>query len=262
MLGDLCADAVRIDRRPSRVRLCAVRRELLEKRSTEIQRMFGRIAHRYDLLNRVLSLGQDLRWRRLVARRVAALRPQLVLDVCAGTGDIALGLDPGPIVIGADFSLPMLSLARRKADSRRRPLRLAAADALALPVADASVDVVTVAFGVRNFEDLDSGLTELTRVLRPGGTLLVLEFSRPEGVFGPFLGWWVRAVPPRVGRFISGDPEAYDYLPASVGSFADAETMCETLRGVGLVRVEAQPLTGGICTLYRAVRPQRRKEIT
>lgn len=222
--------------------------------------MFGRIAHRYDLLNRVLSLGQDLRWRRLVARRVAQLDPSVVLDVCSGTGDIALALEPGPVVIGADFSLPMLARARRKASRRQAPLSLTVADGLSLPVADASIDVVTVAFGVRNFEDLETGLGELARVLRPGGTLLILEFSHPDGVLGPLLGWWVRNVPPRLGRIISGDPEAYDYLPASVGAFADARTMRLILSGLGLTEVTARPLTGGVCTLYGARRPRHDEE--
>jgi len=203
-----------------------------------------------------------VRWRRLVAGRVAAARPRRVLDVCCGTGDVALGLESGPIVVGADFSLPMLSLARAKAAACGRPLRLAAADALALPFPDASIDVVTVAFGVRNFEDLARGLGELSRVLRPGGTLLVLEFSRPGGVFGPLLAWWVRTVPPRVGRWLSGDPEAYEYLPASVGSFADAAGMRRRLAAAGLEGFEAVPLTGGVCTLYQATRPGDRKEAT
>lgn len=222
--------------------------------------MFGRIAHRYDLLNRVLSLGQDVRWRRLVARRVAAVQPERVLDVCSGTGDIALGLEEGPTITGVDFSLPMLALAQGKAVDRGRALALAVADALALPIADGSVDVVTVAFGVRNFEDLEAGLAELTRVLKPGGVLLILEFSQPKGLLGPFLGWWVRNIPPRLGRLISGDPEAYAYLPASVGSFADADTMRAILGGLGLEDIDARPLTGGVCTLYQAHRPLRRKE--
>ncbi|MCU0303361.1 MAG: ubiquinone/menaquinone biosynthesis methyltransferase [Thermoanaerobaculales bacterium] len=237
-----------------------MRRELLDKRSVEIRGMFGRIAHRYDLLNRVLSLGRDVGWRREIARRVAELGPRRVLDVCAGTGDVALGLAPGPTVVGADFSLPMLARARGKAIRRRRAIGLTAADALLLPFADESVDVVTVAFGVRNFEDLERGLAELVRVLAPGGTLLVLEFSRPAGPLGPLLGWWARAVPPTVGRILSGDREAYAYLPASVGSFADARTMCGILHGLGLGEVEARPLTGGVCTLYQGVRTNRRKE--
>lgn len=216
--------------------------------------MFGRIAPRYDLLNRVLSLGQDVRWRRRVARRVAAARPERVLDVCTGTGDIALGFEPGPALVGLDFSIPMLSLARGKAFRTGSGLELAAADALALPVATGSVDVVTVAFGIRNFESLERGLAELVRVIRPGGVLLVLEFSRPRGVLGPLLGWWVRTIPPRIGRLISGDPEAYSYLPASVDAFAEPERIRTILLDSGCDRVTAAPLTGGVCTLYEARR--------
>ncbi len=144
--------------------------------------MFGRIAHRYDVLNRTLSLGQDMSWRRAVARRVSAIDDPRVLDVCSGTGDLALTVGGG--VVGADFCLPMLERARLKARRLRQPLPLCAADALRLPFAEATFDVVTVAFGVRNFADLEVGLGELVRVLRPGGVLLVLEFSRPRGVIG------------------------------------------------------------------------------
>ena len=238
-----------------------MRRELADKRPSEIRGMFGRIAHRYDLLNRVLSLGLDRRWRRLLAKRVAAADPGFVLDVCTGTGDIALGLDPGPEVVAADFSLPMLVLAKAKAADRSRRLPLLAADAGALPLADGSADVVTVAFGVRNFADLEAGLAELIRVLRPGGRLLVLEFSRPRGPAAPVLAWWVRSVPPRIGRALSGDPEAYDYLPASVDGFADRGTLCALMTALGLEGVSATPLTGGVCTLYEGTRgaPRRRQ---
>ena len=219
--------------------------------------MFGRIAHRYDLLNRTLSLGRDVGWRRVVARRVAAIDPSLVLDVCTGTGDLALAV--GGQVVGADFCLPMLVRARRKAGRMQRSLPLCAADALRLPVRDGVVDVVTVAFGIRNFADLEVGLRELVRVLKPGGTLLVLEFSRPRGPLAPVLGWWVRTVPPRVGRWLSGDPEAYDYLPASVSTFPEGATMCRGLEDVGLMDVTVRPLMGGVASLYEGVR--KREEL-
>ena len=236
-----------------------MRQELLDKRPSEIRGMFGRIAGRYDLLNRVLSLGQDRRWRRRLARRVATAAPERLLDVCTGTGDIALALPAGPEVVGADFSLPMLARARSKAAAHSRRVLLIAADAAALPLADESMDLVTVAFGVRNFADLAGGLGELVRVLRPGGTLLILEFSHPRGFAAPVLAWWVRAVPPRIGRALSGDPEAYDYLPASVGSFADRDVMCALLRRLGLDAVSATALTGGVCTLYEGTRDHRRR---
>ena len=217
--------------------------------------MFGRIAHRYDLLNRLLSLGRDVSWRRVVAQRVAAARPDLVLDVCTGTGDLALAIGDG-LVVGTDFCMPMLDLAKRKIADRERQLPLCAADALQLPVADGSVDVVTVAFGVRNFSDLGAGLAELARALRPGGVLLVLEFSSPRGPLAPILGWWARNVPPRIGRIVSGDSEAYSYLPASVSTFEDRAEMCRRLTAAGLDQVRARALTGGVVTLYEGVRPK------
>jgi demethylmenaquinone methyltransferase/2-methoxy-6-polyprenyl-1,4-benzoquinol methylase len=232
-----------------------VREALRSKKSQEIQGMFGRIAHRYDLLNRVLSLGQDRLWRRRLARRVATARPRLVMDVCTGTGDVALSFDAELPTLGTDFCLPMLVRARTKALVGGRRLPLFAGDALTLPLIDGAVDVVTVAFGVRNFEDLEQGLTELVRALRPGGTLLVLEFSTPRGLLGPLLRWWVRTVPPRVGRFLSGDAEAYSYLPDSVSRFPDGDAMLEVLRRVGLESCRVHRLTGGVASLYEGSRP-------
>jgi demethylmenaquinone methyltransferase/2-methoxy-6-polyprenyl-1,4-benzoquinol methylase len=133
-------------------------------------------------------------------------------------------------------------------------LALCAADALRLPIADASVDVVTVAFGVRNLTDLGAGLAEFVRILRPGGTLLVLEFSRPRGPMAPLLGWWARYVPPRIGRWISGNSEAYTYLPASVSSFPEGGEMCRALETAGLQAVEVSRLTGGVASLYEGKR--------
>lgn len=230
-----------------------MRQQLLRKESSEIRAMFGRIARRYDLLNRVLSLGRDVSWRRTVARRVAELEPRLVLDLCTGTGDLALALGDG--VVGADFCLPMLAHARRKAQQGGRVLPLCAADALRLPFVDRSFDSVTVAFGVRNFAALDQGLAEMVRVLRPGGALLVLEFSRPRGMVAPLLGWWARTVPPRIGRWVSGDPEAYSYLPASVSTFPEGAAMARSLETAGLAPVSMRPLTGGVVSLYEGRRP-------
>jgi demethylmenaquinone methyltransferase/2-methoxy-6-polyprenyl-1,4-benzoquinol methylase len=231
-----------------------MREELAAKKAQEISGMFGRIAPRYDLLNCLLSLRRDVAWRRLVAGRIAAADPGTVLDICAGTGDLALALPDGQAV-GVDFCLPMLALARAKAAGRRRRLPLVAADALRLPVSDGAVGAVTVAFGVRNFENLEAGLAELVRVLRPGGILLVLEFSKPRGPLAPLLTWWTRTVPPRIGRLLSGDPEAYTYLPMSVSSFAEGDALCRRLEDAGLERVTRRPLTGGVATLYEGLRP-------
>jgi demethylmenaquinone methyltransferase/2-methoxy-6-polyprenyl-1,4-benzoquinol methylase len=230
-----------------------MRQELLSKESAEICGMFGRIAHRYDLLNRVLSLGRDASWRDEVVRKVAEAGPRRVLDVCTGTGDLALAMRDAA-VFGADFCLPMLGRARAKSASRGSAVSWCAADALCLPLSDASMDVVTVAFGIRNFADLDTGLGELVRVLRPGGMLLVLEFSRPRGLLAPLLGWWVRTIPPRVGRVLSGDSEAYSYLPASVATFAEGEALCRALEDAGLERVGARRLTQGVVSLYEGRR--------
>jgi len=234
-----------------------MREELRQKQRAEIRGMFGRIAARYDLLNRLLSLGQDRRWRRVLEQRLYARRAGSVLDVCTGTADVALGFDPALDTIASDFCVPMLALARMKARNRGRSLPLVAADALQLPVTSAAVDAVTVAFGVRNFEDLEAGLGELRRVLRSGGALLVLEFSRPRGILGPAARWWVRHVPPIVGRWISGDLEAYAYLPDSVASFPEGPEMCALLEKLGFRDVTSTPLTGGVATLYEAQKPSK-----
>lgn len=227
---------------------------MLAKRAADIRRMFGRIADRYDLLNRLLSVGRDVAWRRRLARRVAGTANGPVLDVCTGTGDVALALPSTRPVLASDFCLPMLARAAAKGRRRQRPLALFAADASRLPLAAGSVTAVTVAFGVRNFERLEGGLGELVRVLVPGGRLLILEFSRPLGPLAPLLGWWSRRVPPLVGRLISGDSDAYAYLPASVAAFPDGEAMCGILQRLGLDPVTAIRLTGGVATLYEGVK--------
>lgn len=217
--------------------------------------MFGRITPRYDLVNRILSLGRDVRWRTGVAARVARIAPpRRVLDVCCGTGDLALALPAEYTVCGSDFCLPMLARARDKAVRSRRRLPLFAADALAMPIGDGAMDVVTVAFGIRNFEDLEGGLRELTRILRPGGTLLVLEFSRPRGAMAPLFNWWMRHVPPAVGRLVSGDQQAYGYLAESARSFVEGGELCGVLKRVGLRPIETTPVTGGVATVYVAVK--------
>jgi len=228
---------------------------LQAKRAVEIRGMFGRIARRYDLLNRILSVGRDAAWRRVLSRRVKKAEPEVVLDVCTGTGDVALGLCQSATTIASDFCLPMLVQARKKVSEAGCRMPLFAADALRLPLTDDCVDVVTVAFGVRNFENLEAGLGELVRVLGPGGTLLVLEFSRPRGLLGPVLRWWARVVPPRVGAVISGDSEAYTYLPDSVSVFPDGGEMGGILTKCGVTGVFERRLTGGVATLYEGCKP-------
>ncbi len=234
-----------------------MRNELIEKRSHAIRDMFSRVANRYDLLNHLLSLGVDVRWRQTVKARIAQISPEVILDACTGTGDLALSVPGLSRVIASDFCLPMLRHARRKALDREKPLDLMAADALSMPLRSGSVDVVTVAFGVRNFENLEAGLEELIRVLRPGGSLLILEFSQPRGAMRPLLDWWAGRVLPWLGRTISRDAEAYSYLPESIRTFPEGEAMCQRLRDQGLVEVKSTPMTWGVATLYDGMKPRR-----
>lgn len=224
------------------------------RKGEEVARMFGAIAPTYDLLNHLLSLNVDRLWRH---RAVRALHPrpgEVVVDLCTGTGDLALALGRrGVRVVGVDFSRPMLERALRK--DGRRGLRFVLGDALRLPLQDGSADGVTVAFGVRNFEDLPMGLREMARVLRPGGRLVVLEFSHPRpGLFGALYRLYFQRVLPAVGRLVSGVRGPYGYLPATVDLFPDPPAFAELLRRAGFRDVVQKPLTGGIATLHAARR--------
>jgi demethylmenaquinone methyltransferase/2-methoxy-6-polyprenyl-1,4-benzoquinol methylase len=238
---------------------------LLDKREARIRRMFGQIAPWYDFLNHLLSLNIDKRWRDRTARLVptgpASDGP--LLDLCTGTGDLALTYDraaKGTLPIyGADFSHEMLIRAVKKiaaagADER---VRFVEADAQALPFPDDTFQLVTIAFGLRNVTDPDRGLREMVRVTRPGGRVAVLEFSRPRNpVLGRLYGWYFRCLLPLVGQLISRSKEsAYRYLPASVLNFPDYDALAERMRAAGLVEVKYQPFTFGVATLYVGVKP-------
>jgi demethylmenaquinone methyltransferase/2-methoxy-6-polyprenyl-1,4-benzoquinol methylase len=227
---------------------CAVE-ERLARRPQAIRAMFAAVASRYDLLNRMLSLRQDVRWRRRLAGAVAGAPAGPVLDLATGTGDVALALD-GRAVVGADFCIDMLALARPKARRVRRSLPLAVADALALPFAPATFAAVTIAFGIRNFADLDTALEELHRVLVAGGVLALLEFQRPRrAVVALALRLWNRVVVTPVGRMVSADREAYAYLPASVETFPDSEALARRAAAHGFELLERDDLSGGIAAL-------------
>src|SRR5690606_17252523 len=217
------------------------------------------IAPRYDLLNRVLSFGTDVWWRK---RAVAFLgetlpfRPRRLLDVATGTADLAVeALSLGPEeVVGVDISAEMLRLGARKLAKRglMDRIRLEQADAAALPFDDASFDGALVAFGVRNFEDLRAGLAGIRRVLRPAAPLVVLEFGHPTAFpVKQAYEAYARHVLPRVGRAVSGSDEAYTYLPESVAAFPDGADFLRELEAVGFREAEAKPLTFGIVSLYR-----------
>ena len=221
-----------------------------------VRGMFGRVAHRYDLANHLLSFNMDRYWRvHTVARvREVLARPEArILDICCGTGDLVRALQrgrpAGAPVMGSDFCHPMLVAARAKVDSGR----LFEADALRLPLADAAIDLITVAFGFRNLANYEAGLREMRRVLRPGGVATILEFSQPPNpVFGALYRFYSRRMLPAVGGALSGSRDAYAYLPESVRKFPAPAELAAMLRAAGFSRVEFERLTGGIVALHLA----------
>jgi demethylmenaquinone methyltransferase/2-methoxy-6-polyprenyl-1,4-benzoquinol methylase len=237
----------------------------LDKREVRIRRMFGQIAPSYDFLNHFLSLNIDKRWRnravRLVPPRPAAEGP--ILDLCTGTGDLALTYDRaangGVPVVAADFCHEMLVRAAKKARDAGAAdrVRFVEADAQALPFPADTFQLVSVSFGLRNVTDTDRGLAEMVRVLRPGGTLAVLEFSRPRNrVLGPLYTFYFRRVLPFVGQlFCRNSENAYGYLPESVMRFPDYDALADKLRAHGLTGVRYESFTFGVATLYVGVKP-------
>jgi demethylmenaquinone methyltransferase/2-methoxy-6-polyprenyl-1,4-benzoquinol methylase len=213
-----------------------------------VRAMFDRIAPVYDAMNRVMTAGLDGRWRRETA--AAVVRPgDRVLDTCCGTGDLALAsLRAGGKVTGLDFSERMLERARRKSGE----VEWVQGDALALPFEDDTFDAATVGFGVRNLEDLDRGLAELARVLRPGGRVGVLEITRPQGMLEPFYNVWFGKIVPVLGKRLPGG-SAYTYLPASVKRFPGPEDLARFLREAGFSDVRYRLFAGGIVALHTGV---------
>ncbi len=231
---------------------------ILDKRETRIRRMFGAIAPTYDLLNHLLSLNIDHYWRCRTTRLVPPQGHDPILDLCTGTGDLALAYDraaEGQVpIVGADFCHEMLLLARRKTSKKNASdrVRYLEADAQRLPFPDHHFQITTVAFGLRNITDTDRGLAEMVRVTRRGGRIAILEFSQPRSwLFGRLYRFYFRQVLPRIGQAISRSKDnAYRYLPASVLDFPDGATLAERLRQHGLSDVRWYALTFGIATLY------------
>lgn len=212
--------------------------------------MFGRIARRYDLANHVLSCGADFLWRRRAAKIVAGWQPRDVLDLATGSGDLALALQrrlPGAAIAAADFSPEMLSVARGKGVAKT-----VLADALQLPFPNESFDCVTVAFGLRNMADWDCALTEMARVLRPRGHLFVLDFSIPTGALRPAFRFYLHRCLPLLGSIVTGQKAAYDYLGDSIEKFPSGKAMIEMIEKNGFTMAAAEPLTGGVATIYTA----------
>ena len=242
--------------------------------SRKVREMFTKIAPRYDLLNHLLSLDLDRLWRKRAARRLQPIlqhRNARVLDLCCGTGDLALALARlGPAsIVGADFSHAMLARARAKsAKSQHLPshsgltapphMPFFEADALRLPFADRSFDLVTTAFGFRNLANYEAGLCEMQRILKPDGTVAILEFTEPpEGFLGNAYRWYFSSVLPRIGGFISGDSAAYMYLPKSVSRFFRPPELANLMTAVGYNSVDFEVWTCGTVALHTAVRPPR-----
>ncbi len=226
----------------------------------QVAEMFNAISPKYDALNRILSVGIDQSWRRKTVREIRATGATQILDVATGTADLALALAdgiPGSKVVGVDISAGMLDVGRQKVRARRRDdrVRLDLGDGEQLPYGDAVFDAITVAFGVRNFEHLEQGLRDMHRVLQPGGTLAVLEFSQPTSwPFRPLYLFYFNNILPRIGRLISKDASAYTYLPDSVQAFPYGEAFAAKLREAGFRTVRIRPLTLGIASLYVATK--------
>ena len=224
-----------------------------------VRDMFGRVAHRYDLANHLLSCNIDRYWRAHTVKRVRSIleRPESrALDLCCGTGDLLLALARAShgLVLGADFCNPMLRAARQKAEERRSRVGLVEADALRLPLADGSIDLVTVAFGFRNLANYAAGLAEMRRVLATGGMAAILEFSQPPNrAFAAFYNFYSRQILPLIGGLLSGSRDAYRYLPESVRKFPTPDELADEMRLASFTEVSYEYLTGGIVALHRGI---------
>lgn len=230
-------------------------------KAEQVREMFDSIAPAYDWMNRAMTLGIDRLWRRKAVRMVARTNPHHVVDIATGTGDLAITLArrlPHATVTGIDLSEGMVDIGRRKVEAAGLSDRvtLQCGDCLALPLADASADAVTVAYGVRNFEHLIDGYREMLRVLRPGGMLCVVELSTPVNrLVKPFYDLYTRLLIPSVGRLVSKDRRAYSYLPESIAAVPQGDDMLALIAEAGFTGTAFRRLTFGVCTIYTALRP-------
>ncbi len=225
-------------------------------KAAQVREMFSAIAPRYDLLNRVLSLGLDARWRDEAVRVGLEHRPKRILDVATGTADLALALKrakPDAEVIGVDFAEPMLAIGRKKAALAGLDVALVPGDGMALPFPEGRFELVTIAYGLRNFSSIERGLAEFNRVLAPGGRLVVLEFPPPPaGLVGEAFRLYFLHLLPRVGGWISGHPDAYRYLPDSVMAFPAPRVLAAAMYRAAFARVRYRLQSMGVSALYAA----------
>jgi demethylmenaquinone methyltransferase/2-methoxy-6-polyprenyl-1,4-benzoquinol methylase len=226
--------------------------------ATQVRGMFDRIAGVYDVMNSTMTAGLHHQWRQRAVDRAEVGPGSDALDVCCGTGDLALELrrriGPDGRVVGCDFSEAMLALARRKSGEQGLPVEFGWADALDLPYGEASFDAVTIGFGARNLADLDRGLSEMARVLRPGGRLVILEITRPQREpLAAFYSLWFDRIVPVIGT-LAGDSEAYSYLPSSVRSFPEPRELAGMIEEAGFQRIRWLLLAGGIIAIHSATK--------
>jgi demethylmenaquinone methyltransferase/2-methoxy-6-polyprenyl-1,4-benzoquinol methylase len=223
----------------------------------QVQQMFNNIAHKYDFLNRFLSLGIDVGWRKKAIKMLAKHEPKKILDVATGTADFALATLPlqPEEVIGVDISEGMLDVGRKKiTDQGITNVKLEYGDSEQLRFEDNQFDAVIVAFGVRNFENLDQGLAEINRVMRPGGVAMILEFSKPTGLFGLIFSIYNKTLLPLWGKLFSGDSAAYTYLPESVAAFPEGNEFKQIMRSLSYRKVNDRRLTFGVCSIYTGIK--------
>lgn len=241
--------------------------ELTEREAAHeyaVREMFAGIAERYDVLNHVLSLNIDKRWRRLVAdelRNTLNDPGAVILDVACGTGDLSLELNrkAKAKIVGTDFCRPMLSVAQGKTLATKAQIPYLEADAMRLPFPDGKFDAVTIAFGLRNLPNFENGLRELNRVLKPGGKLTVLECSHPPlPVFRQVYSFYFNRILPRIGGLVSGSSGAYRYLPNSVSTFPEQQALVKLMEQTGFTAVKYQNLTGGIAAIHTGIRAETR----
>ena len=232
-----------------------------QSKKGQVEEMFNSISSRYDLLNHLLSVNIDKIWRKKAVKKLKAVQPKLVLDIATGTGDFAIAITklPNVKVTGIDISEGMLNVGRKKIEKKglNEIVELLKADSENLPFSNGVYDAATVGFGVRNFENLEKGLSEILRVLKPGAKFLVLEFSKPKKApFKQLYYFYFTKILPLIGRLISKDSNAYTYLPESVNEFPDGDRFLTILADVGFINNKSFPQTFGIATIYEGFKPE------
>jgi demethylmenaquinone methyltransferase/2-methoxy-6-polyprenyl-1,4-benzoquinol methylase len=221
----------------------------------QVADMFNSIAYRYDFMNRFLSAGIDVWWRKKAISQLQSLKPKKILDVATGTGDVAIltyrMLQPGKIT-GIDISEGMLDLGRKKIEKLGldKQIELQKGDSEVIRFEDNSFDAITVAFGVRNFQNLEKGLKEMHRVLHPGGKLVVLEFSKSNGVLSGLINFYMNVITPMIGKLLAKNKSAYQYLNDSVQAFPEGQTFLNIMHDAGFTQTYLKKLSFGICTIY------------